>query len=1349
MAANTGATDPGSQPPPEPDRPADSAPQPPSPGETAAAPSKPEPGGPPIAGMGASAGGLDAFKRFFAAMPADSGIAFVLVPHLDPAHKSLMVELLARHTAMPVVEAEHHVAVEANHVYVIPPDRYMTIHGGVLSLTGPVERRTSQTTIDHFLRSLADDRQERAICIILSGTGAHGTLGLKAVKAAGGMAMVQDPATAEYDRMPLSAIATGLADYVLPVEQMPEVLVQYVQHAYVNGGTPSERAPESADSLTEVVALLRTRTGFDFSPYRKKMLARRVERRMGLNHLDSIPKYLALLRDHPDEVKLLVKDLFISVTSFFRDPEAFEDLAALAIAPLVQSKGADDVIRVWVPGCATGEEAYSLVIVLLEQLAAAGKHCPLQVFATDVDRDALDVARRGTYAEVVAADVTPERLARYFTRVDETSFQVSKQVREPVTFAAQNLIGDAPFSRLDLIGCRNLLIYLEPDVQQRLLTLFHFALAEDGYLFLGPSETIGRQTELFEPVSRKWRIFRRIGPSRPERVEFPIVARAREEGRASGPEAAGGELPRNYAELTRRLVLEDLGVAAVLVNRKYQILYFLGPTGRYLEIPTGEPTADLVAMAREGLRARLRPAVLQVARDNQPVVLTDVKVKRNGHYGTVAVRIRPVPAPRSAEGLLLISFQDQPEAAPSPPPSTSEDSLIHQLENELRAAKEDLQTTIEELESSNEELKASNEEVLSMNEELQSANEELETSKEELQSLNEELNTVNSQLQDKVHELESANNDITNLLVCTDVATVFLSRDLRIKRFTPAATRLFNFVPTDPGRPLGDITARFSDPDLFADAEQVLRQLTPREKEVSTAEGNWWLRRILPYRVRDDRIEGVVLTFVDVTQRKRESDTLVRRLAAIVESSADAIFSEDLDGTIRTWNPSAERLFGYTPDEAVGGSIERMVSADRLEELRGILIRVGRGEHVALETERVRKDGRRVSVAQTLSPIRDLAGQVVCASVIARDVSERKRAEQELREHQQRLQTILTAAVDAILTTDERGTIASANPAAEKMFGYSAAELIGKNVKVLMPAPYRDEHDGYLERYLRTGEKHVIGIGREVQGRRKDGSSFPVDLAVSEFEDRGQRTFTGILRDLSARKELEREVLEVATVEQQRIGQELHDTSAQELTALGLLAESLLAALKVEAPGQVPIAGKIAEGLQRVLNQVRAFSRGLIRVEVDAEGLMAALAELAAQTRELHGVNCTFDCPRPVRLADNHAATQLYCIAREAVTNALKHSQARNIRIGLEGEDGSVTLRVQDDGVGLPEPPLDPRGMGMKIMRYRAGLIDAHLSIGPAEPGGAVVTCKCNKGVGNGQEQNQGGQAGGPHPDRR
>jgi two-component system CheB/CheR fusion protein len=770
---------------------------------------------------------------------------------------------------------------------------------------------------------------------------------------------------------------------------------------------------------------------------------------------------------------------------------------------------------------------------------------------------------------------------------------------------------------MDLISCRNLLIYLEPEVQQKVVAFLHFALNEGGNLFLGPSETIGRQTDLFEPAAKKWRIFRRLGASRPERVEFPIGTCRERSGQVRRPAEGGGERPFNVAELTQRLVLEELGHAAILINRKYEVLYYLGPTGRYLDQPTGEPTRDLMLLTREGLRTKLRAAVHKAVRSNEPVALTDVLVKRNGDYQSVAVKVKPVPAPRSAEGLLLITFQDQPDTVPSPPAPAAEASLVRHLENELHVTKEDLQTTIEELESANEELKASNEEVMSMNEELQSANEELSSSKEEQQSLNEELTTVNNQLQDKVHDVETASNDMANLLNCTDVATVFLDAESRIKRFTPASTRLFNFVASDLGRPLGDIKARFNDPDLLGDAGQVLNRLAPREKEVLTEEGGCWSRRILPYRTSDNHVEGVVITFVDITERQRA-------------------------------------------------------------------------------------------------------------------------AEQALRDRQERLQSVLDTAVDAIITIDRHGIIHSVNAATERMFGYAAGELIGHNVKVLMPLPYTDEHDGYLARYRQTGQKHIIGIGREVQGRRKDGSVFPVDLAVSEIAGQGPRGFTGMLRDLSARKALEEEVLEVAAAEQQRIGQELHDTSAQELMALGLLADTVLPDLQDKAPAEARVVAKMAEGLKRVLGQVRAIARGLIRVEVDAEGLMAALTELAAQTTEQHGVTCTFDCKDPVQLTDNQVATQLYSIAREGVANALKHAKARHIRIRLEGDDQSVALRVQDDGVGLPATPTEAIGMGLRIMRYRAGLIKAHLSVGPAEPGGTVVTCTSSRGTPHVKEQDRG-----------
>ena len=1424
--------------------------------------SPPRPAGPPVAGIGASAGGLDAFKKFLTAMPPDSGIAIVLVPHLDPAHESLMVELLARHTTMPVVEAENGMPVEANRVYIIPPNKYMTIHDGVLRLTGPIERRSSQTSIDLFLRSLAEDQQERSICVILSGTGSHGALGLKAVKAAGGMAMVQDPTTAEYDRMPQSAISTGLADFVLPPEQMPEALIKYIKHAYVNGGARIEEIPQAADQLTQLLALLKTRSKFDFRAYRKKMLTRRIERRMSLNQLDSIPQYLKFLRENPEEIKLLVKDLFISVTSFFRDPEAFEHLVKEAIAPLVAGKESDAVIRVWAPGCATGEEPYSIAILLQEQLAAAHKNCRVQIFATDVDDDALVVARQGLYPESISTDVSPERLSRFFTKVDDHTYQVNKQIRETVTFAVQNLISDAPFTKLDLISCRNLLIYLEPDVQKKVVTLFHFALVEGGYLFLGSSETIGRQVDLFDTLSKKWRIYRRIGPPRPERVDFPIVAGVETEQKARRPAGAATAQPVNFAEVTQRLLLEDYAPAAVLINRKYEIFYYFGPCALYLELPTGQPTHDLTLMAREGLRTKLRGAVHRAMRDNQTVMLSGVQIKRNGGYYTVKATVRPVQTPKSAEGMLLITFQDEAKSvAPSAEQGeqaraeAADESTVRQLEFELKATREDLQSTIEEMESSNEELKASNEEIMSMNEELQSANEELETSKEELQSLNEELSTVNNQLQEKVDELEKANNDMANLLNCTDIATVFLDNTFRIKLFTPASTRLFNLIVSDIGRPIGDITARFNDPDLLGDAQEVLRQLAPREKEIATTGGEWWSRRISPYRTRDNRIDGVVITFVDITERKKATDAVVRRLAAVVESSADAIISNDLDGAIRTWNSGAERLYGYAAEEIIGRSTRMIIPDDRLEEWTKAMSRLARGEHIEqVETERLRKDGQRVPVELTYSPLRDHGGRVLGASVTARslverrraeeslrqseerfrlmansapamiwmagldkgctwfnkpwldfvgrpmerelgnqwvenihpddsdrsfrtyssafdarrpfsmeyrlrrhdgeyrwlldngiplrgaqeefvgyigsciDITERKQAEQSLRASQDRLQAILNTAADAIVTVDYNGIIQTVNAATEQMFGYSATEMIGQNVKMLMPSPDKEAHDGYMARYRQTGEKHIIGISREVEAQRKDGSIFPTDLAVSEIKH--LKLYTGIHRDLTERKQLERDVVEAASLEQRRIGQDLHDTVAQELTALNMVVRDLAEIVQSEPARATPLLERLNQGLQQSQEELRDVLRGLLPVAVDSEGLMSALADLADRTQKEGKVSCKFDCTEPVAVADNLTATHLYLIAQEAVHNAIKHARAQTVRIGLK-RDGGLNLTIKDDGIGvldkaatqLHEQGRGEHGMGLRIMRNRAEIIGAKLTIEPAKPKGTIIKC--------------------------
>lgn len=1001
-----------------------------------------------VVGMVASAGGLDAFKGFFQAMPADSGMAFVLIPHLDPRHESRMAPLLSKHTDMPVMEAQDGQRLEANHVYVIPPNHYLTLHEGVIQLSVPPARSAGETAIDPFLRSLAEDQQEQAVCIILSGTGTHGSLGLKAVKAAGGMAMVQEPATAEYDRMPLSAIDTGLADYVLPPGQMPEELLKYVRHFVA--GTAAQPEPAAAqDDLAQVLALLRARTQFDFRAYRKRMLLRRVQRRMGLNHLDQLAGYLALLREKPEELILLCKDLLISVTCFFRDPEMFQALETQVVSELVDKRDTDAPVRVWVPSCATGEEAYSIAMQLIERIATTGKACPVQVFATDVDEGALEVARRGIYPESVVADLGRQRLERFFTRVDAHNWQVSKQLRETVMFAPQNVLSDAPFSRLDLVSCRNLLIYLEPEIQQKLMQLFHFALNEGGYLILGPSESIGRQIDLFQPVSKKWRIFRRLNTARPARAGFPIQASERiSELRLAPP--PGPVVPDNLTELTRKVLLEDYAPAAVVINRRYEVLHYSGPTQLYLQQPSGPPSHDLLTLSLAALRPRIRAVVIKAINEKERVDVGGIRIKRSGQPVLVRLAVQPLPGKLVEEGLLLVTFQDEPEVPQAvgggaEEQARTDEQLVRKLEYELKTSSEELQSTIEELESSNEELKASNEEVMSMNEELQSANEELETSKEELQSLNEELATVNAQLRDKVDELEGTNNDMANLLASVDNATLFLGVDRTIHRFTPSATRLFNLIATDVGRPIGHITARFDDPDLSRDIDLVLQNLVPSEREVSRENEQWYLRRITPYRTADNRISGVVLTLTDITPLKRaeldlrdltkhleqrvaaHSELLQRErnfIDAILNTAAALIVVGDTEGRVVRYNTACSTTAGFDFGEFQGNSAWLdLIPPDEKEGVRRVIEKLAAGEApVGHETHWIRRDGSKRLLSWRNSVLLDQAGKVQYIIGTGIDITEQREAEHRARETLEaasRLQRLQTANELATLLAHE------------------------------------------------------------------------------------------------------------------------------------------------------------------------------------------------------------------------------------------------------------------------------------------------------------------------------------------
>lgn len=1072
-----------------------------------------------VVGMVASAGGLEAFKQFFLAMPADSGMAFVLIPHLDPKHESLMAPLLGRHTTMPVMEAQDGQPLEANQVVVIPPNHCLSLREGVIQLSAPPGRGAGETAIDPFLRSLADDQQERGVCIVLSGTGTHGSLGLKAVKAAGGMAMVQEPSTAEYDRMPQSAIDTGLADYVLPPGRMPEELVKYVQH-FVAGTTAQPEPASVQDDLAQVMALLRARTHFDFRAYRKRMLLRRIQRRMGLNHLERLADYLALLREKQDELSLLCKYLLISVTCFFRDPEMFQVLETQVLPELIDGRNSDAPVRVWVPGCATGEEAYSIAMLLIERVAASGKACPIQIFATDVDESTIETGRRGIYPEALLSDLGRKRIERFFTRVDAHSWQVSKQLREAVLFAPQNILADAPFSRLDLVSCRNLLIYLEPEAQQKLLQLFHFSLNEGGYLVLGPSESVGRLIELFKPVSKKWRIFHRLQSGRPSRAGFPIQAGARpsELPLAPLPVAAG-----NLTELTRKVLLEDYAPAAVVINRRYEVLHYSGPTHRYLQQPGGPPSHDLLTLSRTALRPRIRAAVAKAIKDAARVDVGGIRIKRGDAPVMVRLAAQPLPGKLAEDGLLLVTFQDDPLPQPigegASEQTRTDEQLVRQLEYELKTSREELQSTIEELESSNEELKASNEEVMSMNEELQSTNEELETSKEELQSLNEELSTVNSQLRDKVDELEDSNNDMANFLASVDNATLFLGVDRTIQRFTPSATHLFNLIATDVGRPIDHITARVDDPELSRDIDRVLQSLAPCEREVSIDQAQWFLRRITPYRTADNRISGVVLTLTDITPIKQvelnlrnltehleqrvaertadlEAEMKERQLAeqavraserkfrALFHDAPVGLTQSDLhDGRFLLVNPRFCSMTGYSESELLGKPFSEITHPeDRTDGLEGFA-RLRRGKIPGVQTEKryVRKDGTTLWCDVKVILVRDAHGQPLHTLAVISDITEHKLLQTKLAEHSAQLQVernfidaILNTVAALIVVIDLEGRLVRFNAACNAVMGHDFAKFVGTaQWQDLVPPDEKEGIRRVMDRLL-AGEELVV-----------------------------------------------------------------------------------------------------------------------------------------------------------------------------------------------------------------------------------------------------------------------------------
>lgn len=948
----------------------------------------------PIVGIGASAGGLEALENFFLAVPDNLGVAFVVVSHLDPNHSSILPELIQKKTDMVVHQVLDNMEVVPNQVFVIPPNKVMVVISGTLQLLELSKPRQANLPIDIFFRSLAQDQGENAIGIILSGTGTDGTAGIKDIKGEGGTVMVQNKESAKYDGMPSSAIATGLADYVIPPGQMPSKLLQYVTFlSKISVEKSIDDDKNMLNALPKVYALLRATTGHDFSQYKNNTICRRIEKRMHVLQLEKIDEYVRYLQDSDQEKSSLFKNLLIGVTSFFRDSEAFEYLRKL-VQDLLRGKADDSSVRVWVPGCSNGEEAYSIAILVQECMESIGRRFSVQIFATDLDEEAINIARAGIYPESIAIDVNKERLKKYFLK-DQNSYKVKKNIREMVVFATQNIIKDPPFTKLDLLSCRNLLIYFNQDLQKKLFPVFHYSLNKEGLLFLGSSESIGQFTNLFTVQEKKWKIFtsKSVGLLTNSVLDFSItnpIKRSIEKLPAEVETKPFKDV--NLFKLLEMIIAKSDMSTFVVIDDNGNIIYVHGRTGHYLEPAEGEANLNVLNMCRPGLKVDLKKAISKVSAERKDVLIEGLKVQNNGGYIDVNITVKPLPDIQlTHRGLMLVIFDKvgQPNALKTVSSAQQNQYVrrgeFNRLADELQYTKENLQTSIEELETSNEELKSTNEELQSTNEELQSTNEELETSKEELQSLNEESITVNSELQGRINELVTSNDDMKNLLDATDIATIFLDIDLKVRRFTEMATNLVPLTSMDIGRSITHFSTKLKDLDLAEFASKVLQDLGKREMEIEAQGGIVYRMRVRPYRTTNNVIDGVVMVFDDITELSRLAQA--KRLAAIVEDSSDAILLNDFDGKILAWNRAAEQMYGYSEAEALQMNVFDMISKEHQKRMKVLFDRLKKENIKPFLTERLSKSGKAVQVLITFSILKNQQGHPEFVASTEKDVS--------------------------------------------------------------------------------------------------------------------------------------------------------------------------------------------------------------------------------------------------------------------------------------------------------------------------------------------------------------------------
>jgi two-component system CheB/CheR fusion protein len=1259
----------------------------------------------PVVGIGASAGGLEAMTEFLSAVHVESGMAYILVQHLPPTGESMLADILRKHVKIPVVEVDDGMSVQANHLYVIRPGFTLTIKDGVLHLGERVTRPMGNRPVDDFFKSLAEEQRERAIAVILSGMGSNGAAGSQAIKAVGGLCVAQDPESAKFPSMPRHLIEAGYADYILRPRDIPDILLAYAQHPYASGEREQKAALAKRDQqhLREVLAILRTRTRQDFNGYKKPTVLRRIQRRMGLSRVTKIGEYAKLLRQTPGEVIALADDLLIHVTGFFRDPEAWEKLRTQVIVPLVSSRESGSSIRCWVTACSSGEEAYTLAILLVEEAERVEKSLDIKVFATDMADRTLQNARNGVYPGGIESEIEPRRLQRFFLQEDEV-YRVRQELRERVVFAPQNVLQDPPFSRLDIATCRNLLIYLEPEMQLRILSLLHFGLREGGTLFLGTSETAGSD-ELFQPIDKKARIYRRVGATRHGSVDFPLpnttAARRKPEESSSAELRMTGPRP-TIAQMTTRGLLEQHVPAAVTIDRDRRIIFYHGNTDPFFTSPRGEPTRDVMQLARESVRGAIRTALQRAASGSSPATVLDGWLDSEPETRLRVAVTASYLDPRNAPDHLIISFQTFPDMTTE---ATAVDSNGNGSDavDELRRVRDELQSTIEELQTSNEELKATHEEVVSTNEELQSSNEEMETSREEMQSLNEELTTVNSQLHSKMEEHQAARNDLSSLLTSTNIAVLFLDSRFRIRRFTPAVRDLIEMISSDIGRPITDLARNFTDANLVNDCRTVLERLVPIETEVVATNGSWFLRRVTPYRTDENRIDGVVITFVNITARLKAEQAIrasEQQFRRAIEDAPIPIIMYAQDGEVLQVSGVWEDLTTYTQSDmpTIDAWLSR-ASGPGVEVVRSCLHEHYASDRKTFEVEltiRTRSDENRVWSFSVSSPGNLQDGRRYHVGM-AVDITERKRSEEALRDSEDRLRAFVEGARDfAMIMLNPVGRVAAWNVGAEHLLGYTEAEIIGQPGAIIFTPEDRAiaAADQEMQQAASSGSAKDERWHLRKDQTRFWGSGVMTALRASDESLRG---FVKILRDETPRKLAENamQAAKEAAETANRTKDLFLATLSHELrTPLNAIV-GWTSILK----GGDPTAEEVQEGIEVIDRNAQAQSK-LIEDVLDVSRIVSGKLKMQLVSCELPlVVEAAMDVVRPAadikeveiaaeldftRVAMMCDVDRMQQIIWNLLANAVKFTpKGGRVVINLSRKSSHIVIRVSDNGQGI------------------------------------------------------------------